>query len=334
MGRSNDVGAALADPWPPLPLAEWAGTRDTLHMWTQIVGKVKLALCPPTNHWWHAALHVTPRGLTTGMVPYGERALELAFDLVDHALVATTSEGRVKVLPLLPRSVASFYEELMLALRMLDVEVRIWRMPVEVPDPIPFDEDNLHAAYDPAWANRFFRVLVQADAALRRFASGFQGKASPVHFFWGSFDLAYTRFSGRRAPERPGADRVTREAYSHEVMSFGFWPGGGAVEDAAFYAYAAPEPPGFAEAALEPPDARWEDRLREFVLPYAAVREADAPRTALLAFFRSAYDAGATRGGWDRAALDRPAVAAGPGPGAAHHPAEEPSEPPSAAPPP
>jgi hypothetical protein len=325
MGRSNDAGALLGDPWPELPLAEWVGTRDTLHMCTQVVGKVKLALAPAQNHWWQVPLYVTPRGLTTGSVPYGERALELAFDLVDHELVIQTSEGRMKALPLLPRSVATFYDEVMLALRALDIEVRIWRMPVEVPQPIPFDEDKVHTEYDATWANRLFRVLLQTDAALRVFAGDFQGKASPVHFFWGSFDMAYTRFSGRRAPDRPGADRITKEAYSHEVMSFGFWPGGGVVDDAAFYAYAAPEPEGFAAARLEPEGARYVRDLREFILPYEAVRSSETPRETLLAFFRTAYDAGARLGGWDRDALERRANRADDDGGARHHRPEEPS---------
>jgi hypothetical protein len=325
MGRSNDAGAVLGDPWPELPLAEWVGTRDTLHMCTQVVGKVKLALAPAQNHWWQVPLYVTPRGLTTGSVPYGERALELAFDLVDHELVIQTSEGRMKALPLLPRSVATFYDEVMLALRALDVEVRIWRMPVEVPQPIPFDEDKVHTEYDATWANRFFRVLLQTDGALRVFAGDFQGKASPVHFFWGSFDMAYTRFSGRRAPERPGADHITKEAYSHEVLSFGFWPGGGVVDDAAYYAYAVPEPEGFSAARLEPEGARYVPDLREFILPYEAVRFSETPRETLLAFFRTAYDAGARLGGWDRDALERRANRADDDGGARHHRPEEPS---------
>lgn len=328
MGRSNDAGAALSDPWPELPLAEWFGTRDTLHMCTQVVGKVKLALAPPQNHWWQVPLYVTPRGLTTGMIPYGDRALELLFDLVDHELLIYTSEGRFKAIPLLPRSVAAFYEEVMLALRTLDVTVRIWRTPVEIPAPIPFDEDKLHVEYDATWANRFWRVLLQTDAALRVFAGEFQGKASPVHFFWGSFDMAYTRFSGRPAPERPGADEVTREAYSHEVMSFGFWPGGGAVDDAAFYAYAAPEPEGFRAARVGPTEARYVPELNEFILPYDAVRTDESPREALLEFFRTTYEAGATLGGWDRDALERRPNGAGGGAGGRTHVAEQPSSPP------
>jgi hypothetical protein len=231
----------------------------------------------------------------------------------------------MKALPLLPRSVATFYDEVMLALRALDVEVRIWRMPVEVPQPIPFDEDKVHTEYDATWANRFFRVLLQTDGALRVFAGDFQGKASPVHFFWGSFDMAYTRFSGRRAPERPGADHITKEAYSHEVLSFGFWPGGGVVDDAAYYAYAVPEPEGFSAARLEPEGARYVPDLREFILPYEAVRFSETPRETLLAFFRTAYDAGARLGGWDRDALERRANRADDDGGARHHRPEEPS---------
>jgi hypothetical protein len=319
---------ALAEAWPPLPLAAWKDTRDTLHMWTQIVGKVRLALAPPRNHWWHTALRLWARGLTTGPMPYGPHDLELRFDLVDHRLIAETSDGRTRVLPLVPRTVRSFDEELTAALRALDVDVHIWRMPVEVPDPIPFDQDEQHRAYDPGAVSRFFRVLERAEEVLESFAGRFVGKQSPVHFFWGSFDLALTRFSGRRAPERPGADRITREAYSHEVLSFGFWPGGTAVggadvDEPVFYAYAAPEPAGFREAAVEPEAARYDPRLSEFLLPYDAVRSSAAPREALLAFCQSAYDAGATLGAWDRAALEARPLPRGPG-GAEHgavHPA-------------
>ncbi len=325
MGRANDTGAVLEEAWPPLPLAEWQGTCDSLHLWSQVVGKVKLALAPPLNHWWHVTFQVVPRGLTTGIVPYGERALEILFDLVDHELVVSTGEGRVKALPLVPRTVASFHEELMAALAALDVGVRIWPTAVEMPDPVRLDQDDAHTAYDATWASRFHRVLLQADGALREFAGRFQGKQSPVHFFWGSFDLCVTRFSGRRAPERPGADRVTREAYSHEVASFGFWPGGGAFPDAAFYAYAAPEPPGFSQASPVAWGARYDPALSEFILPYEAVRAADAPREAVCEFFQGVYDAAATLGRWDRDALDRPWRASAPGAGAGAHGAEEPA---------
>jgi len=295
--------------WPPLALESWRETRDTLHMWTQIVGKVRLALSPRMNHWWHAPLYVTARGLTTSPIPYGARSVELRLDLLDHNLRVEASDGRRRVLPLLPRTVRSFHEELLAALHAIEVDVHVWRMPVEVPDPIPFDEDEVHRAYDPDAASRFFRALARTDEALKAFAGRFVGKQSPVHFFWGSFDLAQTRFSGRRAPERPGADRITREAYSHEVLSFGFWPGGAlpggvSVDEPVFYAYAAPEPAGFRDAAARPSAARYDTRLSEFFLPYEAVRASAAPRDALLEFCQSVYDAGATLGGWDRSALD------------------------------
>ncbi len=290
--------------WPELPIEAWGSTCDTLHMWTQIVGKTRLALSPFLNHWWQVPLYVSARGLTTSPIPYGERFFEVIFDLNGHNLFIHTSEGRTKALPLLERSVASFHEEYFRALRALDLDVHIWNMPVEVPDPIPFDEDEEHASYDPLWANRFFRALLQADALLKRFASGFQGKQSPVHFFWGSFDLAGTRFSGRPAPPRPGADRINREAYSHEVASFGFWPGRSGVCDAIFYAYAAPEPGGFASAKAAPASAGYLEPLREFVLPYEQVRRSATPGEDVLAFFQSVYEA-ASSAGWDKQALDR-----------------------------
>ena len=308
MGSSSPP-AARATAWPPLPLDGWKETRDTLHMWTQVIGKIRLALSPRLNHWWHAPLYVTARGLTTSSMPCDTRTVEIRLDLLDHNLRVDASDGRRRLLPLLPRTVRSFHEELLAALHALDVDVHVWRMPVEVPDPIPFDEDEVHRAYDPDAASRFFRVLARTDEALKSFAGGFVGKQSPVHFFWGSFDLAQTRFSGRRAPERPGADRITREAYSHEVLSFGFWPGGAlpggvSVDEPIFYAYAAPEPAGFRDAAARPAAVRYDARLSEFVLPYEAVRRGASPRDALLAFCESVYDAGATLGGWDRAALD------------------------------
>jgi Family of unknown function (DUF5996) len=316
---SMEAGAAHPEPWAALELSEWRPTRDTLHMWTQIVGKVKLALAPPQNHWWQVPLYVSSRGLTTAAVPCGDRTLEILFDLVDHDLLVTVSDGGVKAMPLVPRSVASFYQELMSVLRALAIPANVWPMPVEVQNPIPFDRDETHSSYDADAVQRFFRALTQADAALRIFAGRFQGKQSPVHFFWGSFDLACTRFSGRPAPERPGADRITREAYSQEVMSFGFWPGGDAVDEAAFYACAAPEPAGFREAALRPAAARYVPELNEFILPYAAVRAAESPRESLLDFFQSAYEVGSTAARWDRTSLDRAWAPSPPG-GAAEHP--------------
>jgi hypothetical protein len=302
-----------ARPWPELPLAEWRPTRDTLHMWTQIIGKTLLAACPPQNHWWHTALRVSARGLASPPALEGVRSFELELDLLDHQLRLRVSDGRSLAMPLTARPVRDFYREYMSLLAALGIDVHIWTMPVEVPDPIPFDQDDVHREYDPAAARRFWEVLRRCEAVLRTFATGFVGKQSPVHFFWGSFDLAATRFSGRRAPERPGADRVTREAYSHEVISFGFWPGGGLpdgarVEEPIFYAYAAPEPPGFGMAAAAA-GGRYDPQLREFVLPYAAARSAQSTEASVLAFCQSVYQAGATLGGWDRAALERGAVA-------------------------
>ena len=291
--------------WPALPLAAWAQTYATLHMWTQIVGKVRLALTPRVNHWWNVPLYVDARGLTTSAIPCEERAFEVRFDFVRHELVLETSDGRRKALPLVPRTVADFYAAFMALLRGAGIEVAIWRMPVEVPDPIPFDEDRVHASYDPEYAQRFWRILVTVDRVFGEFRSHFLGKCSPVHFFWGSFDLAVTRFSGRRAPGRPGADAVTREAYSHEVSSVGFWPGGGDVPGAAFYAYTAPEPPGLREHRVAPDAAHYDAKLGEFILMYDDVRGAASPSAALREFCETTYDAGAELGHWDRAALER-----------------------------
>jgi hypothetical protein len=300
-------------------------------MWAQIAGKTLLARAPAQNHWWHAAFRVSPRGLAGPPILDGERTLELELDLVDHLLAIRSSDGRSTAMPLVARSVRSFYEEYLALLAALGLDVRIWATPVEVPDPIPFDRDEVHRAYDPAWAHRFFEVLRRADAALRGLAASFVGKQSPVHFFWGSFDLAATRFSGRRAPERPGADRITREAYSHEVISFGFWPGGAApsgvvVAEPVFYAYAAPEPEGFRDAPVRPAAARYDARLGEFLLPYEAVRTAPDPAAEVHAFCESAYVAGATLGGWDRAALERTGERRE-GPGAEAHGAIHPTGP-------
>jgi hypothetical protein len=313
--------------WLPLPLDAWKPTYQTLHRWTQIVGKVRLALAPAQNHWWQVPLYVAPRGLATSAIPYGDRSFEMVFDLVDHDLVVTTSDGRRKMLPLLPRSVADFYREVMALLDSVGIDVHIWTTPVEIPtDAIPFEQDRQHADYDAVWATRCFRALQHADLALKTFASRFQGKQSPVHFFWGSFDLAYTRFSGRRAPPRPGADRITREAYSHEVASFGFWPGSEGMSDAAFYAYAAPEPEGVKDVAM-PTAGLYDRKLNEFLLPYDEVRRTRAPHEVLLGFYQGAYEAIARLGGWDRAALDRvpePAPDGG-APGAEEHWPEQPA---------
>ena len=294
--------------WPSLPLDSWEDTRATLHMWTQIVGKVRLALTPLVNHWWNVTLYVTARGLTTSIIPYGERSFELRFDFFKHQLVLETSDGSVKALPLEPRSVADFYHEFMSMLRAENINVKIWHMPVEITNPIAFDQDRVHASYDPISAEKFWRVLVSVDAIFKEFRSRFIGKSSPVHFFWGSFDLALTRFSGRKAPERPGADKMTREAYSHEVSSVGFWPGTSGMSDAAFYSYAAPEPNGFKQARVQPNAAAYNPSLGEFLLPYEDVRKSESPSSALLQFCQSTYDAAANLGKWDRLALEREAA--------------------------
>jgi hypothetical protein len=300
----NDVADQL-ECWPSLTLDSWKDTYATLHMWTQMVGKVRLRLTPLINHWWNVPLYVTARGLTTSRIPYGQRAFELWFDFKRHQLVLETTDGILKTLPLAPRCVAEFYGEFMEMLRSAGIEVKIWRMPVEVPNPIAFDQDRVHCSYDPVAVEKFWRILLSVDAVLGQFRSGFIGKSSPVHFFWGSFDLAVTRFSGRRAPERPGADAMTREAYSHEVSSVGFWPGGGDVKEAVFYSYTVPEPQGFKEASVRPGAARYDKQLNEFLLNYEDVRKAGSPTAALLEFCQSTYDAGASLGKWDRAALER-----------------------------
>jgi hypothetical protein len=291
--------------WPALPLQAWAPTRTTLHMWTQIVGKVRLALSPPVNHWWQVPLYVGARGLTTSPIPYGQDTFEILFDFIAHNVRIEKSDGTTKILGLRPLTVAEFYAELMDALSSIGIAVRIWTMPVEVPNPIPFDEDRTNAAYDAEYAHRFWRLLVTVDEILKEFRGRFIGKASPVHFFWGSFDLAASRFSGRRAPERPGADRITREAYSHEVSSIGWWPGDGVVNGPAFYAYAAPEPSGFAKAPVRPASASYNAALSEFLLMYDDVRSAPSPRAALLDFCQSTYEAAATLGQWNRSELER-----------------------------
>jgi len=291
--------------WPALPLDSWKDTCATLHMWTQMVGKVRLRLTPLVNHWWNVPLYVTARGLNTSRIPYGQRAFELWFDFIQHQLVLETTDGILKTIPLAPRSVAEFYAEFMAMLRSAGIEIKIWRMRVEIPDPIAFDQDQVHRSYDPAAVEKFWRILSSVDAVFNQFRSEFIGKCSPVHFFWGSFDLAVTRFSGRRAPERPGADAMTREAYSHEVSSVGFWPGSGDIKDAAFYSYVVPEPPGFKDAPVRPNAAHYEKQLGEFILMYEDARKAESPTTSILEFCRSTYEAGATLGKWDREALER-----------------------------
>jgi hypothetical protein len=291
--------------WPALPLSEWTDTYATLHMWSQIVGKVRLALSPRVNHWWEVPFYVSGRGLTTSPIPYKEGIFEVQFDFVDHRLDVITNGGEVKSLPLRPRSVADFYADFMELLHSLGINVKIWRMPVEIPNPVRFDLDRAHASYDSEYAHRFWRILVNVDSIFKEFRSTFLGKASPIHFFWGSFDLAVTRFSGRRAPERVGADIITREAYSHEVISVGFWPGGGDMKGAAFYAYAAPEPAGFGDRPVLPAKAFYSKQMSEFFLMYDDVRTAPSPHDALLEFCQSTYEAGAELAEWDRANLEK-----------------------------
>jgi len=291
--------------WPALPLDAWKDSCDTLHMWTQIVGKLRLALAPRVNHWWGVTLYVTPRGLTTSAIPVGDRSFDATFDFIDHVLRFQTSDGRMAVVALRPQTVADFYAEVMRKVRGLGIDVRISTMPQEVEDPIRFDQDRRHASYDPAYAHRFWRTLVTADSLLKEFRARFIGKASPVHFFWGSFDLAVTRFSGRRAPEIPGADMVTREAYSHEVSSCGFWPGNGGLAGPAYYSYAAPAPDGFKDAKIRPAAAFYSEAFSNFLLPYDDARAAANPRATVLEFLQSTYEAAANLGQWDRKSLER-----------------------------
>jgi len=295
----------LPECWPSLPLESWEDTRATLHLWTQIVGKIRLALTPLVNHWWNVPLYVSARGLTTSSMSYERMVIELEFDFVDHQLVLKKDDGLVKKLSLAPRSVADFYEEFMSMLQAEGIRVRIWKMPVEIPNPIPFDQDQIHKSYDPEAVRKFWRILASTDRVLQDFRSRFIGKSSPVHFFWGSFDLAVTRFSGRRAPERPGADRITKEAYSHEVSSVGFWPGSGDVKEPAFYSYASPVPNGFKEYRVRPDAASYRKDLGEFLLSYEAVRHAASSTHALLDFCQSTYEAAAILANWDRAALEK-----------------------------
>jgi Family of unknown function (DUF5996) len=300
---------AACNPWPPLPFAEWQDTAVTLHMWTQIVGKIRLTLSPWTNHSWHVTLYVTSRGLTTSPIPHGARTFEVNFDVIDHQLRIETSDGERRTIELKPRSVADFYRSVMKSLDELHLSVTINKVPNEIENPIPFDEDEEHRAYDREYANRFWRVLVQSDRVFKEFRSRFCGKCSPVHFFWGSFDLAVTRFSGRPAPPHPGGiphlpDAITREAYSQEVSSLGFWPGNVAAPMPIFYSYAYPEPAGFAEAKVQPAAAFYEPKFREFMLPYDVVRTAEKPDEVLLDFAQSAYDAASKLGKWDRDALE------------------------------
>ena len=293
------------EPWPALPLEAWEDTRATLHMWTQIVGKVRLAQTPLVNHWWNVPLYVSARGLTTTAMPYGSTSFEMEFDFIDHHLEIKCSDGALRKIPLRPISVAAFYQETMSALDDLGLNVRIWKMPVEIPDPIPFDQDKVHKSYDPEYANKCWQVLKHADRVLQEFRSRFIGKCSPVHFFWGSFDLAVTRFSGRPAPARPDADPITREAYSHEVISHGWWPGQGPLGKPAFYSYTAPAPKDLAQAKIRPEKAFYSNEMAEFLFLYDDVRTASAPDSALMEFLQSTYEAGANLAGWPRSELER-----------------------------
>ncbi len=299
------IARAAQDEWPELPLAAWQDTYATLHMWSQIVGKVRLELSPRINHWWEVPLYVNATGLTTSAIPYPGGIFEAEFDFIHHQLLIKTNHDTAATLALKPRSVADFYREVMAALASLGIAVKIWKMPVEIPNPIAFDDDTQHASYDPEYANRFWRILASSEKIFVEFRARFIGKASPVHFFWGSFDLAATRFSGRRAPERPGADAVTREAYSHEVSSAGFWPGGGDIKGAAYYAYAAPEPEGFGQVPVRPSQAHYHPQMKEFLLLYDDVRTSASPRAALLEFLQSTYEAAANLAGWDRKELEK-----------------------------
>jgi Family of unknown function (DUF5996) len=301
---------STSSPWPNLPLSAWSDTCETLHRWTQVVGKVRMALTPLINHWWNVTLYVTSRGLTTSPIPHGARTFEIAFDFLDHRLSIETSDGMVEHLDLAAMSVADFYAELMARLRRLGIEVHIWTMPSEIANAVPFEQDRAHAHYDPDMAQRFWRALVQSDRVLASFRSRFIGKVSPVHFFWGSFDLAVTRFSGRPAPAPSGvtpnvASWVMAEAYSHEVSSCGFWPGNGGYGRAAFYVYAYPEPPGYGGTTLNTTEAFYDTGLGQFILPYDAVRQSPDPDALLLGFLQETYAAAAILGRWDRQALER-----------------------------
>jgi hypothetical protein len=306
MSREQDREA-----WPDLPYEVWRDTCATLQLWTQIIGKIRLSQTPWLNHSWHVALYVTARGLTTSPIPFGERIFQIDFDFIDHLLLIGVNDGTQRQLPLRAQPIADFYAAVMAALDDLGIRVKIGEWPNEVPNPIRFSDDRVHDAYEPEYARRFWRVLLQVDRVFKLFRSGFIGKCSPVHFFWGSFDLAVTRFSGRRAPLHPGgvpnlSDEVVREAYSHEVSSAGFWPGGGAIAYPAFYSYTYPEPEGFRLTAVRPKAAFYNEELREFILPYDAVRTAESPDEMLLEFLQSTYEAAASTGNWDRAALECP----------------------------
>ena len=297
--------SAESNPWPELDWSAWERTASTLHMWTQIVGKVRLALSPMQAHWWNVALYVSARGLSTSAMPTAGEMLDIEFDFVSHELHFRLSTGAALSIPLRAQTVAEFYLEFQQCLTLLGVDARIHPMPVEIKDPIRFDLDTKHASYDPEYAHRFWRVLASVDQIFQKFSSGFIGKISPVHFFWGSFDLAVTRFSGKRAPERPGADAITREAYSDEVISAGFWPGNGGYGEAAFYCYAAPSAAELANAKVEPAAAYFDTKMGEFLLRYNDARKQTSPEKTIRAFLESTYAEAADKAGWDRAALER-----------------------------
>jgi hypothetical protein len=301
--------ATSSEHWPPLEFAEWKNTCATLHMWTQVIGKIRLVLAPWTNHSWHVTLYLTARGLTTSPIPHGSQTFEIRFDFIDHEARILKNDGAIRIIKLQPQTVKKFYEVVMNEMNALELPVTINTTPNEITDAIPFERDEIHRAYNPEQANRFWRVLVQADRVFKEFRSRFCGKCSPVHFFWGSFDLAVTRFSGRPAPPHPGGvphlpDAITREAYSQEVSSLGFWPGNEAMPQALFYSYAYPEPKGFADAKIAPAGASYNSQLHEFVLPYETMRVMTSPDEALLEFAQSTYDAASTLAKWDRAALE------------------------------
>jgi hypothetical protein len=305
---SNTQQEDRAQRWPALPYEAWRDTCQTLHLWTQIVGKVRMELSPFLNHWWHITLYVTPRGLNTSAIPYRGETFDVTFDFLEHNLFIRTSEGAIKTLPLIPRSVAAFYRGFMACLQALGIEVTINTLPSEVRNPIRCDEDEVHASYDPVYAQRFWRILEQTSTVMQRYRSPFVGKSSPVHLFWGAFDLAVTLFSGRRVPERPGVPRFSREDTTYEQISCGFWPGDDRFPTPAFYAYTSPEPPGLSTAAIRPAEAFYSHEIGEFLLLYEDVRKASSPEQALLEFFQSTYEAGATLGQWDREALERKAI--------------------------
>ena len=294
--------------WPELPLTEWQDTYDTLHRWTQIIGKIRLALTPQMNHWWNSTLYVTPHGLTTSSMYYDDRLLQIDFDFISNLLLFETADDPIKTIALRPFSVAEFYHEVMATLKSLGIDLTIWTTPVEIPERTPFEQDRKHKSYDPEHVQRFWRILAQTSRVLSEFRSRFIGKVSPVQFFWGAFDLAVTRFSGRTAPTHPGAPYVARfvmvEAYSHEVSSCGFWPGGGTVNEPAFYAHSYPEPQGFKQYPIQPKEALYDTQMGEFLLPYDVVRTSKSPDEVLLSFLQSTYEAAATCAKWDRNALE------------------------------